>query len=190
MRKLDAASHRTMPWKNGGGSTTEIARSPAGGSLDDFDWRISLARIEGDGPFSRFAGVDRSIVLASGRRLVLAIAGRGDVTLEPGSPPFFFPGDVAVHATLPDGPVVDLNVMTRRGRARQLVTRVTLGNDTTLEPHGDTLVLIALAGAALAGPDASLGAGDAVVLDRRERVTLSPRGDRGLEAVAVDLWSA
>jgi environmental stress-induced protein Ves len=54
-----------MPWKNGGGQTTEIAVS-AGASLADFDWRVSIAEINADGPFSAFAGVDRTLVLLSG----------------------------------------------------------------------------------------------------------------------------
>ena len=31
----------SMPWKNGGGETTEIAVSPPGAGLDDFDWRVA-----------------------------------------------------------------------------------------------------------------------------------------------------
>jgi environmental stress-induced protein Ves len=36
---------RRLPWKNGGGSTTEIAIAPPDAGFDDFDWRISLATI-------------------------------------------------------------------------------------------------------------------------------------------------
>ena len=35
-------------------------------SLDDFDWRLSLAQVDRDGPFSRFDNVDRTLVLLSG----------------------------------------------------------------------------------------------------------------------------
>ena len=51
-----------MPWKNGGGETAEIAVSPPGAALDDFDWRLSMARVETDGPFSAFPGIDRTLV--------------------------------------------------------------------------------------------------------------------------------
>ncbi|MBV9975040.1 MAG: HutD family protein, partial [Hyphomicrobiales bacterium] len=61
MRVLRAGQHRRMPWKNGGGETTEIIASPEGAGLDEFDWRISMARVATDGPFSRFAGVDRTL---------------------------------------------------------------------------------------------------------------------------------
>ena len=65
MRKLDARSHRPMPWKNGGGTTTEIARSPETGSATTtFDWRISMARVETSGPL---------LVVPEGRSLDHAI---------------------------------------------------------------------------------------------------------------------
>lgn len=46
------------------------------------------------------------------------------VTMTVDSAPFQFAGDVAVQGRLIDGAVVDLNVMTRRGRARSAVTRI------------------------------------------------------------------
>ena len=57
------AGLESAPWKNGGGSTTEIAIAPPGAGLDDFDWRISLATISEDGPFSVFPGIDRTLIL-------------------------------------------------------------------------------------------------------------------------------
>ena len=76
MRILRASTYRRMPWKNGGGETTEIAVSPEGAGLDDFAWRISMARVDGDGPFSAFAGVDRTLSILEGEGLRLEIAGR------------------------------------------------------------------------------------------------------------------
>ena len=55
---IQYASLRPAPWKNGGGSTTEIAVWPNGAGLDEFDWRISLATITQSGPFSFFPGID------------------------------------------------------------------------------------------------------------------------------------
>jgi environmental stress-induced protein Ves len=60
---------RTLPpqrWKNGAGTTREIAVEPAGAGTDDFDWRLSLAEVDRDAPFSAFPGVDRCIVLLRG----------------------------------------------------------------------------------------------------------------------------
>ena len=54
------------PWKNGGGTTQEIACWPPGAGLESFSWRISIARIARSGPFSAFPGIDRVITLLDG----------------------------------------------------------------------------------------------------------------------------
>jgi uncharacterized protein len=66
MRILRAENYRRMPWKNGGGLTAEIAVSPESAGLDDFDWRVSMARVEAGGPFSLFPGVDRTLSILEG----------------------------------------------------------------------------------------------------------------------------
>jgi len=66
LRIIRSADYLTRPWKNGGGTTRDIASSPPGASLDDFVWRLSLAQVDRDGPFSRFDNVDRTLVLLSG----------------------------------------------------------------------------------------------------------------------------
>ena len=63
---LRAAGYRVMPWKNGGGTTTEVAVSPDHAGLEDFDWRISMARVETSGPFSSFAGIDCTLSVLEG----------------------------------------------------------------------------------------------------------------------------
>lgn len=113
MKLIPADAMRRMPWKNGGGVTTEIAIAPAGATLDNFDWRISTAQVDAAGPFSRFAGIDRSLAVIAGGRLTMHRAAGETVTLAPGEAPARFPGEVDVHATL-DAPLSDFNVMTRR----------------------------------------------------------------------------
>lgn len=128
MRILRAAGYRTMPWKNGGGTTTEIAVSPADAGLDDFDWRISMARVEAGGPFSAFPGIDRTLCVLEGEGLTLDVAGLAPATLTGTSEPFSFPADAPTSATLPAGPITDLNVMTRRSRLRHRVERLDLAD--------------------------------------------------------------
>ena len=99
-----------MPWKNGGGVTTEIYASPPSGA---FDWRVSIATVNAAGPFSTFAGYERHIMTLSGEGMVLDIGGRGKVTLEP-LRPFSFSGDAEVHGSLLQGPVTDFNLIVRR----------------------------------------------------------------------------
>lgn len=66
MLRLPANERRRQPWKNGGGVTTEVCAFPAGSSIDDFQWRISLAEVTSAGPFSRFPGVDRVLTVLEG----------------------------------------------------------------------------------------------------------------------------
>ncbi len=118
MRLFSPADYLRMPWKNGGGSTTQIAIAPAGAALDDFDWRISSARVETAGPFSAFPGIDRSLAVLNGGALLLQPQGGQPVLLEADGAPFAFPGERAIDAALSAGPVIDFNVMTRRASWR------------------------------------------------------------------------
>lgn len=122
------ASLRAMPWKNGGGSTTEIIISPPNAALDTFDWRISMATIAGDGPFSIFPGIDRTLSLVSGQGVDLQMEGPAGekpvVALRAANPALGFPGEWRIHATLPGGVTQDFNVMTRRSTVRHEFARL------------------------------------------------------------------
>ena len=83
-RVLTPADYRRMPWKNGGGHTTEIAAEPPGAGMASFAWRVSVADIAHDGPFSAFPGVDRTLVLLAGDGMRLATAGRPVQTVRDG----------------------------------------------------------------------------------------------------------
>jgi environmental stress-induced protein Ves len=124
MRILRAANHRRMPWKNGGGVTTEIAVFPESAGLDDFGWRISMAAVASDGPFSLFPGIDRTLAILEGEGIMLDIEGKPPVTLTGGSQPVMFSADRPTSARLVSGPIVDLNVMTRRGQFAHKVMRL------------------------------------------------------------------
>ena len=146
MRILRAASYRVMPWKNGGGTTTEITVSPDGAGLDDFDWRVSMARVESGGPFSGFAGVDRTLAVLEGEGIVLDIAGRPPAEVTGASAPLSFPADVTTTAALISGPITDLNVMTRRGRATHTVERLMVSAPTDIRPTTATTLILPLDG--------------------------------------------
>jgi len=113
---LSIAALVPQPWKNGAGLTREIAVGPRGAGHADFDWRISLAEVGADAPFSAFPGIDRCITLLSGAGMRLAsLDGSIDHRLDQPLLPFCFPGELALNATLFDGACSDFNVMTRRG---------------------------------------------------------------------------
>jgi len=174
-RILSLGDYRRMPWKNGGGSTTEIAAHPAGSGLDAFAWRVSVAEIEQDGPFSSFAGVDRTLVLLAGGGMRLS----GEVeSLELRIPfePVTFSGDSALTCSLVAGPVRDFNLMVRRGAARgDLVVRREGGE--AIAP-ADTYVCYAAIGASeclMAGhPPISLAESHTLLITSDEGV--APQG--------------
>lgn len=113
MRLIRAADLPGIPWKNGGGVTREVAVWPPGAGFETFDWRLSMADIAQDGPFSLLPGVDRVLILMQGAGLVLE--GVAPAAMAPGDRADF-PGEAAVTGRLTAGPVRDLNLMLRRGR--------------------------------------------------------------------------
>lgn len=138
---LRAADRVATPWKNGGGITTEVAAFPEGATLDSFGWRVSIAQVRQGGPFSVFPGIDRVLAVLSGR-LRLAVEGRAQVEITPTSPPVAFPGDVATAGEPVDGPVVDLNVMTRRGQFTARMTRHRFAEPTTITFNAHVALVI------------------------------------------------
>ena len=115
LQLLRAADRRAVAWKNGGGVTSEVAVAPPGADLAQFDWRVSIARVEASGPFSVFAGIERRLAVLDGE-LELAIAGAAPVKIDHASQPLVFSGETPVYARPLGAGVTDLNVMTRIGR--------------------------------------------------------------------------
>jgi environmental stress-induced protein Ves len=157
------------PWKNGGGSTTEIAIAPVGATLDKFDWRISLATISANGPFSVFPGVDRTLALVDGAGVVLDIGDEGRFVLSEDDPIVEFRGESAVAAALTLGPTTDFNVMTSRERCHHRLGRRVLSGASEFAPRGDVTILFLAEGDSLSVSSDSERIGlvryDAVVFD-------------------------
>lgn len=142
LRILRNTDYPSRPWKNGGGTTRDILVSPPGASLDEFDWRLSLAHVDRDGPFSHFDNVDRTLVLLSGA-MTLHEAGRR-IELVRGEP-VEFPGERPIEATLNGVTTLDFNVMTRRGRVTHSVRKEIFSTRANVEAaQGSTIVLFAL----------------------------------------------
>jgi environmental stress-induced protein Ves len=112
---------RREPWRNGGGWTREITRFPADST--EFDWRLSVAEVETDGPFSRFDGCDRILVLLGGNGMELQTVGQ-PVTLWPPHDQLRFPGELAISARLIAGPTTDLNLIWRRDRCAVVLHQI------------------------------------------------------------------
>ncbi|MCX4401390.1 HutD family protein [Streptomyces sp. NPDC059837] len=166
VRALPAAGRVAVPWKNGGGVTREIAARPEGAGMGEFEWRVSLADVGADGPFSAFADVDRILTMVEGEGMELTVGGehrRVDTRFVPQR----FPGDLPTGCRLLGGPVVNLNVMWHRGAAVAPTVTVAAPGRSLALPAGPTVVIVALDGTAeVAG--VSLGRGDAVLLTDEE----------------------
>jgi uncharacterized protein len=108
-----------MPWRNGRGTTLEIARAPRRGAA--FNWRLSLATIAEAGEFSAYTGYDRALVLASGAQLRLRFTGHGRRTLTPRTRAVRFSGDWHTCAEVPRGACTDLTLIVRRLARRQRI---------------------------------------------------------------------
>ncbi|WP_458789841.1 HutD/Ves family protein [Yoonia sp. MH D7] len=95
-----------VPWKNGGGTTRNIATGQHGAQMV---WRISRADVTQDGPFSNFAGLERILTVVSDGHMILDYAG-GALQALPWQP-VRFDGDLPVCARLTNGSITDLNLM-------------------------------------------------------------------------------
>ncbi|MFB6821244.1 HutD family protein [Streptomyces virginiae] len=147
IRILRAADRTATVWKNGGGVTREIAAWPEGAGMDDFGWRVSLAEVGADGPFSAFPGIARTLTLAEGAGMDLTVAGVRRLVDERFAPQDF-PGDEPTDCRLLAGPVVNFNVMYRRD-AVGAQTAVVRGTLALAVPPGGTLLVAALEGPAV-----------------------------------------
>ncbi|MGA5561405.1 HutD family protein [Streptomyces platensis] len=183
MRILRAAGRPTMPWSNGGGVTREVAVHPPGAGWDTFAWRVSLADVTRDGPYSPLPGVRRILTVADGAGLELTVDGTTR-RLTDHSRPFAFPGGAETGSRLLDGPVVNLNVMLREGRADATVRRVR-GRRVVEPVRGDVagpeaVLIVAVEGGTrvrtAGGPEARLARFDAALL-------------AGPDAGPVEMWT-
>lgn len=173
MRIIRREDYRRMPWKNGQGMTEEILCFPVGSDAERFDWRLSIAHVGTDGPFSLFPGVDRTIALLEGKGLLLDLPEDRTVTLSGTSVPFSFPGEWPVAGRNLDGPTIDLNVMTRRGRYRHAMTRRTFQTPRNLQAAEFTLLVpTADVRVEIDGHWSKLDRFDTLELERDEQVTV------------------
>ncbi|MDW8471537.1 HutD family protein [Streptomyces scabiei] len=188
------SEYRSMPWKNGGGVTREVASGAVQAPMasaeiaDGFDWRVSVADVDAGGSFSVFPGIDRVITLVEGEGMVLTVDG----TPHPVGPlsPFAFSGDAATDCRLEAGAVRNMNVMTRRSRATAQVRIITVAAARGAEmacAAGETLVVMAVTdGITVGGQDGRetrLGRLDCVRHEGPAALTL--RGDGKVAGIRI-----
>jgi len=139
---LDPSSYLRTPWKNGGGTTVDIA-------FEDDVWRFGRTPIVKPGPFSDYTGFDRVQVLVSGSGLVLETP-TGEIDVRQPFRPVRFTGETPIVSRLEAGPVEVVNLIGRRARVK--IDMVVLDEGRTLHvepgthfaytPHGEATVAV------------------------------------------------
>lgn len=135
---IPRSAQREEAWANGAGSTTVILREPDGAG---WTVRVSVAKVEHDGPFSDLPGAHRVLVpldapmtlrFPDGREL----SGTRFQALQ-------FDGSPAPIGILPEGPTRDFNLMLRGGARGEVLPR-TLIDSMMLPPDAGLRWLVYL----------------------------------------------
>ena len=148
-----------------------------------------MATVASDGPFSAFAGVDRTLSVLEGDGIALEVEGREGVRLTTGSPPYGFAADAATNARLIGGTIVDLNVMTRRGRYQHRVLRHDIDGHVRLAAGVEQAMLFCAGeGLRVGGKEfrVDLGLHDAVLLEGAQEVSV----DGKARVFLIELYGA
>jgi environmental stress-induced protein Ves len=154
LRECDTPS---VAWKNGQGSTRQLAIFPADAGNDTFLWRISVATVDSAAPFSRFPGVDRQIALLYGDGFTMTLDRRQRHALVTPFEPFAFPGEAMVEVELAGGATQDFNLMLRREKA---IGRIDIWRGDSEHTTGHDMALLYCATGQCTTPDGVLTAGD------------------------------
>jgi environmental stress-induced protein Ves len=162
-RLVPKSAFNRMTWKNGLGTSWEIARGdrPSGVA----SWRLSIAEIGADAPFSVFPNIERHLTVIEGDGIVLSSPVDGERRLNCFES-LRFAGEDPIRARPIAGPTRDLNLM---------VDRRDWEFSTSLEQsagrfHADTnataFVAVCLAGEASFADGEDFPVGSAVIAER------------------------
>jgi len=188
-RLIRVGDCRRTRWKNDGGWTTEIASAPAPTADEaiaaNFRWRVSIAEIEHDGPFSHFADVDRDLLLLAGNGIELDIGDAPPLRLDRRFQHVHFAGEQSVHCRLLAGATRDFNVMVRRAEViAEVIARPLTGSMVIFTAVQTTWLIHVFAGHARAragGSEIVAAIGETLVIEddpmERERIVLDGSGE-------------
>jgi uncharacterized protein len=168
---IKQSEYTEQPWKNGGGLTREIAAAFSAEATPRALWRLSLASIERDGPFSEFRGYDRTIVAIDGA-VELDVEGQR-IQLERAEP-YDFPGEAQVTCRVTAGPAHDLNALTLRDGYAHDVEIVTSVQRFVLDE--DEIVFVYVIDGTATALGASCDAGDTLRLQVDDTVEIVTTG--------------
>jgi environmental stress-induced protein Ves len=169
MTLLLPSGFRRSPWKNGGGTTIDIAEANrpghAPGDWAGMLWRFGRTAIVAPGPFSDLTGCDRMQVAVRGEGLVLELPD-GEIDVRKPWSPVRFRGEDRITSRLEAGPVEVVNLIADREHCR-IGLQVLAAGSTHLCPRG-THILYAADGpssVAIGGEENSLAQDHALMIE-------------------------
>ena len=188
VRLVKPADFKLMPWKNGRGTTTELARED---DADGMLWRLSAADVIEAGDFSIFPGIDRMLMLVGGQGFDLDFGNNGRASVFQPLTPVRFSGDWTTRAENVRGPSRDLNLMLARGRAVAEVA--VLREASAARPLADRSLFLAVEGdcqIALGPIEYALGAGELLVVSEHAGSAVTMSGATALLRMDITLSQA
>jgi environmental stress-induced protein Ves len=111
LKIISPKEFKTIPWKNGQGETTELAIND-NGTLEQFDWRLSIASVIKEGAFSNFNGYYRNLVLIEGEGICLKHDDDKIDNLKKRLDIARFSGGCKTYGSLTNGAIKDFNIIT------------------------------------------------------------------------------
>lgn len=183
--RLGPRDFRPQPWKNCGGTTTELAVYPAKGRPL---WRVSIADVAASGPFSDFTGYQRTIMLLEGEGMRLDFDAAPTAVIDRLHHPFVFDGAWKCHCTLLGGAVRDMNLMVDHTQARGTIEVLAGTEPRTRVLAAEWTLLYGLAGSAaigLEGNTYAVGLGELLRLDGPAATPVSLSCDGPAAALAM-----
>jgi len=181
IQHLSYRQYAEMRWKNGQGVTHEVCRFP---DAQPYDWRVSIATIGSDGPFSHFPGYLRNISVLEGEGMQLTIDGQPHAFITPFQATDFN-GDSDVFCAITGGPLLDFNVIWHADSVRAAVRWATGGE---WAHHQGTLLLFNAGDTLDVMVDAScyrLQHYDSLRIDAPARVAVRHSADNRLACVTL-----
>ena len=143
---------KTVPWKNGKGETIELAINE-GGRLEKFDWRVSMASVVEDGPFSDFSGYERTLILVRGNGISFQHDGKRTDKLSNLLDATTFDGRLKTSGILHSGPINDFNVIADKKRYQVSVQTYVENVDVDFRPAFLSFVYCLSGEANISSPD-------------------------------------
>jgi uncharacterized protein len=150
-----------IPWKNGGGMTREMASLRRDDALV---WRLSLADVLSDGPFSHFAGLTRILTVIEGNGMTLASP---EETIQAMfGKPVTFDGGLPIESKLLNGPIRDLNLMFDPHLCNGSVASAHISTHLSTFPDAHrTIAVVGWQGTVMVNSTAKLGFGDVAMFE-------------------------